>query len=260
MIKNISFALLLLLLAAFKHDFKEIEECNNAYNKKNYNLAFKLCKPLADNGVIHAEIHIAQMYFNGQGMSKDHKNGILWYKKAASNQTNPASGTSSEEAAKIQIIFIKQAAEYRIAKAYFNGSGVEKDSKQGVEWLKKSAERGLEWAQFDLAVKYFKGENVDANRDESFKWMERSANQGFRQAQVLMLAFVKEQVSLVEAYKWCKIASNNKSPTLNEWYQKNLEQMAGALPLEMTTEQITQGRDLANEWKPKQEASNSIRK
>lgn len=251
MMKKISFALLLLLLAAFKAE-PNGGDCDRAYSADNFSLAFKLCKPLADKGVAGAQLFVAQMYYLGQGMQKNAQEGVLWFKKAAShpNLTSPP----APKAARTQRMVIRQIAEYNLSQAYYKGKGTEKDPKQGFEWLKKSAEDGFEGAQYDLACKYFQGEGGDNNKGAAFEWAERAANQGNHKAQVLIVNFEDEKANWVNAYKWYVLASKNDSESLSELHKKLLAYYSVELPLKMTTEQITQGRDLAAEWKPKKEA------
>ncbi|MGB8988909.1 MAG: tetratricopeptide repeat protein [Candidatus Sulfotelmatobacter sp.] len=64
-------------------------------------------------------------------------------------------------------------AQYELAKAYYTGTGVPKDSKQGLEWLRKSADQGHPGAEFALAVLYRKGELKDPK--QGLVWLRKSA-------------------------------------------------------------------------------------
>lgn len=64
-------------------------------------------------------------------------------------------------------------AQYELAKDYYTGTGVPKDSKQGLEWLRKSADQGHPGAEFALAVLYRKGELKDPK--QGLVWLRKSA-------------------------------------------------------------------------------------
>ena len=64
-------------------------------------------------------------------------------------------------------------AQYELAKDYYTGTGVSKDSKQGLEWLRKSADQGHPGAEFALAVLYRKGELKDPK--QGLVWLQKSA-------------------------------------------------------------------------------------
>jgi TPR repeat protein len=64
-------------------------------------------------------------------------------------------------------------AQYELAKDYYTGTGVPKDSKQGLEWLRKSAGQGHPGAEFALAILYRKGELKDPK--QGLEWLRKSA-------------------------------------------------------------------------------------
>src|SRR5258708_21444568 len=53
------------------------------YGRKDYKTAWKLVRPLAEEGNSYAQFTIGKMYANGEGTSRDYKKAAMWYRKAA---------------------------------------------------------------------------------------------------------------------------------------------------------------------------------
>src|SRR5215831_20992931 len=69
-------------------------------------------------------------------------------------------------------------AQFDLAEAYSEGTGVAKDSAQGMEWLKKSATQGFAGAQVVLGYMLQKGINTEKDPSEAAKWYRKAARQG----------------------------------------------------------------------------------
>ena len=54
-----------------------------AFRKGDYDRAFELWKPLAENGDLEAEYYLGIHYYLGLGVIKNHKMARQWYEKAA---------------------------------------------------------------------------------------------------------------------------------------------------------------------------------
>ena len=65
-------------------------------------------------------------------------------------------------------------AMLKLAKAYLQGNGVEKDLGKGLEWILEAAENGNVEAMAAMADAYRKGEEFE----KAFYWSEKAANQG----------------------------------------------------------------------------------
>ena len=55
----------------------------NALQKKDYATDLREWKPLAEKGHAPAQSGLGMMYFTGQGVSKDYKTAVKWFKLAA---------------------------------------------------------------------------------------------------------------------------------------------------------------------------------
>lgn len=69
-------------------------------------------------------------------------------------------------------------AQFDLAAAYSEGSGVAKDSAQGMDWLKRSALQGFAGAQVVLGYMYQKGINTEKDPSEAASWYKKAAKQG----------------------------------------------------------------------------------
>ncbi len=69
-------------------------------------------------------------------------------------------------------------AQFDLASAYSQGTGVPKDSAQGIQWLKRSALRGYPGAQVVLGYMYQKGIELEKDPGEAAKWYQKAARQG----------------------------------------------------------------------------------
>lgn len=69
-------------------------------------------------------------------------------------------------------------AQFDLASAYSQGTGVAKDPAKGFEWLRKSALQGYAGAQVVMGVFYQKGIQVAQDPSEAAKWYRKAARQG----------------------------------------------------------------------------------
>jgi hypothetical protein len=77
-------------------------------------------------------------------------------------------------------------AQYELAGDYYSGTGVAKDPKQGLLWLKKSAGQGYDWAEKALGVMYRDGDpktGLPKNPHEAAAWFRKAARQENKLAQ-----------------------------------------------------------------------------
>lgn len=58
------------------------EDASKAYSRGDYETAYRLFKPLADQGVSDAQYHLAILYDLGLGVPQDYTEAFKWYRKA----------------------------------------------------------------------------------------------------------------------------------------------------------------------------------
>lgn len=105
-----------------------------AYNSKNYAVALKEIRPLAQAGNADAEHLLGLMYYMGRGVPQDYKQALEWHRKAAQKG--------------------KADAQYVVGAMYYTGNAVIQDHKQAVSWFRKAAEQGHPDAQQVLGLMY----------------------------------------------------------------------------------------------------------
>ena len=105
-----------------------------AYNSKNYAVALKEIRPLAQAGNAEAEHLLGLMYYMGRGVPQDYKAALEWHRKAALKG--------------------KADAQYVVGAMYYTGNAVIQDHKQAVTWFRKAAEQGHTQAQQVLGLMY----------------------------------------------------------------------------------------------------------
>ena len=159
---------------------------------------------LAEQGNMKAQYILGLMYNLGEGVKKDNKEAVRWYRKAAEQ------GHAD--------------AQYNLGAAYGNGEGVEQDYREAARWYRKSAEQGHADAQFNLGVAYNKGEGVKQDDRESARWWRKSAEQGFTKAQYnlcIMYSLGKGVIQdLREAYIWYSMGNISGNEDVTESLQK----------------------------------------
>jgi hypothetical protein len=60
-----------------------LEDANAAYLRRDYATALQLLRPLAEKGDPDAQINLANMYFDGNGVAQDYAESVKWYLAAA---------------------------------------------------------------------------------------------------------------------------------------------------------------------------------
>lgn len=107
-------------------------------------------------------------------------------------------------------------AHTELAKAYFNGDGVQKDEQEAIKWLRMAALQGNARAQSNLGACYETGRGVPVDPDESLHWYRKAAEQGWRDAQYNLARFYAWGIVVPkddsEAVKWYSKAANQGDP------------------------------------------------
>jgi hypothetical protein len=137
------------------------------FKQGNYEHALRELIPLSEQGNEVAQVHLGTMYENGQGVPKDFKLAIKWYRKSA--EQGYADG------------------QFKLGSMYAFGKGVPQDYKIAAKWYRKSAEQGNAGAQSNLGYMHEKGLGVSRDWEIAEKWYRKSAVQGDKFAQKQLL-------------------------------------------------------------------------
>jgi TPR repeat protein/transglutaminase-like putative cysteine protease len=163
-----------------------------AYRAGNYEAALREWRPIAEQGDIDAQVHLASMYKEGHGVTKDYAQAVVWYRKAA--ERGSALGQSN------------------LAYMYNNGLGVAVDEREAAYWLRRSADLGDAYAQCTLGEMYENGSGVAQNFAQARFLYTAAAQQGYsRAAHLLGLMYDKGKgvaVDYARAYEWYRKAAD----------------------------------------------------
>lgn len=159
---------------------------NNAVDASNngkYAEAFKLFKPLAENGDAQAQFNIGVSYQYGLGVKKNFNQAINWYKKAL-EKGNPK-------------------AQNNLGNMYFQGEGVTQDYTEAIGLYKLSAAQGDNQALYNMGLMYKQGKGVTQDYIHAHMWMNLAAAKGHSDALKGRdeLASNMSQVQIAEAQK-----------------------------------------------------------
>jgi TPR repeat protein len=116
------------------------EDAGTAYQRGDYGVAFRLWRPLAEQGDARAQAALGGMYNTGDGVAQDRVQAASWYRKAADQ------GLAD--------------AQTHLGLMYQYAEGVPRDYVQAVSWYRKAADQGEPVAQFSLGFMYRSGQGV----------------------------------------------------------------------------------------------------
>jgi len=134
----------------------QFEDAVTAYNRGDYATAYRLFKPLAEQGNDKAQLNLGFLYENGQGVPQDYTEAVKWYRKAA-EQGNIA-------------------AQFNLGVIYDKGQGVPQDYTEVEKWWRKAAEQGLPKAQINLGFMYGRGQGVPQDYVQAHMWFNLAAS------------------------------------------------------------------------------------
>ena len=140
----------------------DLQDATDAYNRQDYETAYKLILPLAEQGDADAQVLLGVMYDKGQGVPQDYKNSIKWYRLSAEQ------GDAQ--------------AQYNLGSMYSNGLGVPQDYQEAVRLYRLSAEQGHGGAQSNLGLMYANGLGVPQDFVSAHMWMNLSGSNGNKNA------------------------------------------------------------------------------
>lgn len=141
-----------------------------AYYTGEYETAFSILHPLAEEDVARAQFRIGMMYYNGRTVIKNKDLARQWFARALPTILRTAQ--------------IGDAwAQADLGTAYELGVGVILDPERAAAWYLKAADQGYAGAQANLGVLYGNGNGVKYDRQVALYWLKRAAAQGDKVAQ-----------------------------------------------------------------------------
>ena len=144
----------------------------------------------ADNGIVSAQLGLAQRLAEGKDLPQDHEAAVAWYRKvaeAAEQPVRPPRGWPDlyayhhprlrpEEWQAMQI------ARLELAELHLVGLGVAKDPARAAALLQDAAESGWGQAAVKLAELFRKGEGVPRDLSQTRRWLRAAVEAGYHPA------------------------------------------------------------------------------
>lgn len=205
-------------------------------------------------GNAEAMANIGDLYKNGKGVSKDMKQAIQWYEKAASQEKPSADALSSlsllyrdgndvaKDEKKAGELLEKacnlgdaQSCFYRAAD-YENGrDGTQKDLSKAVIFYEKASNFGDNRASEELSNAYLEGKlGLEEDIQKAFFYLERAGDRGNEKAlkdlvEIYSEGVEKDEIKIpadpVKMEEWRKKAEEMKNPISHYFFIFNLRQL-----------------------------------
>ena len=154
-----AFVVLLALPVAAQDLNKGLE----AFESKDYAMALRELRPLAEQGDADAQYNFGVMYQDGRGVPQDYIESAKWIRKAAEG---------GHARAQYSLGTIYRSAIYAAV------AGLTQDHAEAAKWFRKAAEQGYYLAQSTLGTLYVGGASVPQDYVQAHMWFSLAAAQG----------------------------------------------------------------------------------
>ena len=165
----------------------------DAYKAGEYETAYEIWLPMAENGHAYAQTLLGSLYQNGEGVVQDYVEAARWYRLAAEQGI--------------------AGAQSNLGIMYHQGQGVLQDYAEAARWYRLAAEQGVAEAQFNLGFGYYQGIGVIQDYEEAVRWYRLAAEQGNARAQLNLGLMYTLGNGVIQDYStahmWFNIAARN---------------------------------------------------
>jgi PAS domain S-box-containing protein len=134
---------------------QRVDAAYAAYQKRDYAVALRLLRPMAEQGDVRAQSLMGLIYFNGHGVQRNDLEAMKWYRHAADQ------GDAD--------------AQLKIGDMHFEGRAVAQDYPEAGRWYRLAADQGNASAQYNLGILYAKGEGVPLDNILAHMWFNLAA-------------------------------------------------------------------------------------
>ena len=164
--------------------------------------AVESMRELAENGDIHAQYFMGELYRDGPLLPPDWVMARYWFDKAAKQGYVAAqyalgklylSDDASVHDPELGIQWLEYAAyngnhdaSYRLGKEYLKGEAVRRDTRKAMDHIYTSAQAGNLHAQYLLGKLLLQGKAVERDKEAGIQWLSQAAEQGHSYAQCLL--------------------------------------------------------------------------
>ena len=139
--RRLFFSLLLCFVFPILSYADQLEDAKAAIQNEDFEKAFGLLAPLAEENHAEAQFLLGSLYINGQGVEKDDTKGLSWIMKAARQGYDQA----RLRAFSIYFELAGQgdaSAMYNLGYMCLRGWGGDQDTDAGIGWLESAAKNG----------------------------------------------------------------------------------------------------------------------
>jgi len=185
---------------------KEYEENFNkglrAYGRKDYEKAIMHLYPLALKDDDDAQLVLGDIYMREEGVYKDVKKGLDWYKRAIAlgnikatrtlGQMHLSGNYVKQDSKKGVALFLKAArlgdvaSQLALGNYYITSKKTDYNPSKAAYWYAKAAKKKDPDAQYALAELYRTGVGVEENEKKALKLYKKAEKQGHQKASLII--------------------------------------------------------------------------
>ncbi len=144
---------LFLWVPSFSAHADALDDARTAVNTRDFDRAYQLLRPLAEQGNAEAQYNLGVLYRTGRGVTKDYSAAFTWFGKAAAQA--------------------HAQAQYNLGVLYLNGWGTAADPDQARHWLELAAAQGVAIASTKLKELHAAPSAVPADADALWSAVRR---------------------------------------------------------------------------------------
>ncbi|MDE7413649.1 MAG: sel1 repeat family protein [Muribaculaceae bacterium] len=204
-----------------------LKDAKKAYEERDFAKALRLFSKI-DNDK-EAQYYLGEMYYEGEGVSKNDKEAAIWFRKSADqgyalSQANLGllylCGYGVEEDCQEAIKWFTKAAEQgdilalrNLGNIYYFGEDIPKDYQEAVKWWRLGAEKGDPDLPYLLGIMYYEGNKINKDYTEAYKWFLKGAEQNNELCQLRIGVMYYNGFGVPVDYKqaahWWKLSADN---------------------------------------------------
>ncbi|MEE8429129.1 MAG: multiheme c-type cytochrome [Gammaproteobacteria bacterium] len=174
--------------------YSRVKEAKEAYENGDYTTARELFQAEADKGDLEAKHYLANLYYQGHGVSKDIAKALVLLDEAAGDDYVLSIATLgamyldgdkvSQDYEKAFAYFLRAAelghlqSIVKVSQFYLNGAGVEQSNSKAAYWFKEAAVQGHLQAQHAYALLFAQGKGVPLDYVQAYAWINMPAEAG----------------------------------------------------------------------------------
>ncbi len=167
------FSLLLCFVFPVLSNAEQLGDAKAAVENKDFEKAYELLCPLAEEDNVEAQTMLGSLYVNGQGVEKDVTKGLSWIMKAARQGYEVARVRAFNLCMDIAKQDKNTAAMHNVGYMCLNGWGGEHETIDCIKWLESAALLGHIRSAKTLSQIYAKGSfGITPDKEKASQWSD----------------------------------------------------------------------------------------